>query len=209
MNVYEKIGLQRVINASGRMTYLGVSTLSDEVAQAAVAGGQSYVVISELIDRAGELISAHTGAEDSCVTCSASAGIAIAMAGLISRGRRSALEKLPLSEGLPNKVILQKGHSVDFGAPITTIMRLGGAVPVEAGNANLVYPSEIEDAIDDDTVCLFYCKSHHCVQKGMVSLEEMIEIAHRHGLPIVVDAAAEGDQKAIDDLCQAIDKYMK
>lgn len=25
----------------------------------------------------------------------------------------------------------------------------------------------------------------------------------------IVDAAAEGDQKTIDDLCQAIDKYMK
>ena len=25
----------------------------------------------------------------------------------------------------------------------------------------------------------------------------------------IVDAACEGDQKAIDDLCQAIDKYMK
>ena len=25
----------------------------------------------------------------------------------------------------------------------------------------------------------------------------------------IVDAAAEGDQKAIDDLCEAIDKYMK
>ena len=25
----------------------------------------------------------------------------------------------------------------------------------------------------------------------------------------IVDAAAEGDQQAIDDLCQAIDKYMK
>ena len=25
----------------------------------------------------------------------------------------------------------------------------------------------------------------------------------------IVDAAAEGDQKAIDDLCQAIDKFMK
>ncbi len=25
----------------------------------------------------------------------------------------------------------------------------------------------------------------------------------------IVDAAVEGDQKAIDDLCQAIDKYMK
>ena len=195
MNIYEKIGLQRIVNASGRMTYLGVSTLSDEVAKTAVEGGQNYVLIADLIDKAGELISTHTGAEDSCVTCSASAGIAIAMAGLISKGKRSIITRLPDSSGLKNEVIIQKGHVVDYGAPITTVMRLGGAVPVEVGNANLVYPSEIEEAINENTVCLFYCKSHHCVQKGMVSLEDMIEIAHRNDLPLVVDAAAEEDMR--------------
>ena len=193
--IYEKIGLQRVVNASGRMTYLGVSTLSDEVAEAAVQGGQNYVIIADLIDKAGELISAHTGAQDSCVTCSASAGIAISMAGLISKGMKSVINRLPDSTGLKNEVVLQKGHSVDYGAPITTIMRLGGAVPVEVGNANLVYPEEIEEAINEKTVCLFYCKSHHCVQKGMVSLEEMIRIAHDHDLPLIVDAAAEEDMR--------------
>ena len=193
--IYEKIGLQRVVNASGRMTYLGVSTLSDEVAKAAVEGGQNYVVIADLIDKAGELISTHTGAEDSCVTCSASAGIAISMAGLISKGERSIITRLPDSTGLKNEVILQKGHSVEYGAPITTIMRLGGAVPVEVGNANLVYPEEIEEAINEKTVALFYCKSHHCVQKGMVALEKMIEIAHNHNLPLVIDAAAEEDMR--------------
>lgn len=195
MNIYEKIGLQRIVNASGRMTYLGVSTISDEVARTAVEGGQNYVLISDLIDKAGELISAHTGAEDSCVTCSASAGIAIAMAGLISKGDRSILTRLPDSRGLANEVILQKGHSVDYGAPITTMMRLGGAAPVEAGNANMVYAAEIEGLINDRTVALLYCKSHHCVQKGMLSLEEMIRIAHEHDLPLVVDAAAEEDMR--------------
>ena len=63
LNVYEEIGLKRVVNASGRMTILGVSTLSDEVAQAAIAGGQSYVVIEDLIDKAGEIISRYTGGE--------------------------------------------------------------------------------------------------------------------------------------------------
>ena len=53
MSVYQDIGLERVINASGRVTVLGVSTISDKVAQAAVAGGQSYVVIEDLMDRAG------------------------------------------------------------------------------------------------------------------------------------------------------------
>ena len=51
MSVYQDIGLERVINASGRVTVLGVSTISDRVAQAAIAGGQSYVVIDDLMVR--------------------------------------------------------------------------------------------------------------------------------------------------------------
>ena len=42
---------------------------------------------------------------------------------------------------------------------------------MEAGTANEVVPEDIEGAITDKTVALFYVKSHHCVQKGMVSLE--------------------------------------
>ena len=81
MNIYEEIGLERVINASGRVTVLGVSTISEKVAEAAVAGGQSYVVMDDLIDKAGEIISRYTGAEDSCPTVCASAAIAISIAG--------------------------------------------------------------------------------------------------------------------------------
>lgn len=193
MSVYQDIGLKRVINASGRMTILGVSTLSDEVAQAAIAGGQSYVVIEELINRAGEIISTYTGAEDSCPTVCASAAIAMTIAGLISKGKKSIVDRLPDSSGLPNEIILQKGHSIEFGAQIPTMIRLGGGVPVETGAANEVFPEDIEEAITDKTVALLYVKSHHCIQKGMVELSVMKEIAHRHNLPLMVDAASEED----------------
>lgn len=193
MSVYQDIGLRRVVNASGRVTILGVSTLSDEVAQAAIAGGQSYVVIEELIDRAGEIISQYTGGEDSCVTCSASAAICLTVAGLISKGKKSIMDRLPDSTGLANEIVLQKGHSIDYGAPMPTMLRIGGGVPVEAGTANEVVPEDIEGAITDKTVALLYVKSHHCVQKGMVDLETMRDIAHRHNLPLMVDAAAEED----------------
>lgn len=195
MSVYQDIGLRRVINASGRVTILGVSTLSNEVAQAAIAGGQSYVVIDELIDRAGEIISSYTGAEDSCVTSSASAAIALAVAGLISKGKKGIIDRLPDSAGLANEIILQKGHSIEYGAPMPTMIRLGGGVPVEVGTANEVVPEDIEEAITENTVALLYVKSHHCVQKGMVEIEVMRDIAHRHHLPFMVDAAAEEDLK--------------
>ena len=193
MTVYEEIGLPRVINASGRVTVLGVSTISDKVAKAAVAGGQSYVVVEDLIDKAGEIISRYTGGEDSCPTVCASAAIALSVAGMISRGKKTIMDRLPDSTGLANETILQKGHVINFNAPIETMLRLGGGVPVEAGCATEVVPEDIEELINEKTVALLYVKSHHCVQKGMLDLPTMIDIAHRHNLPLMVDAAAEED----------------
>lgn len=129
MTVYEEIGLPRVINASGRVTVLGVSTISDKVAKAAVAGGQSYVVVEDLIDKAGEIISRYTGGEDSCPTVCASAAIALSVAGMISKGKKTIMDRLSDSTGLANEIILQKGHVINFNAPIETMLRLGGGVP--------------------------------------------------------------------------------
>lgn len=193
MTVYEEIGLPRVVNASGRVTVLGVSTISDKVAKAAVAGGQSYVVVEDLLDKAGEIISQYTGGEDSCPTVCASAAIALSVAGMISRGKKTIMDRLPDSTGLANEIILQKGHVINFNAPIETMLRLGGGVPVEAGCATEVVVEDVEELINEKTVALLYVKSHHCVQKGMLDLPTMIDIAHRHNLPLMVDAAAEED----------------
>ena len=126
MNIYEKIGLKRVINGSGKMTALGVSKISDTVAETMKEAGQNFVVIDDLIDRVGEMISKVTGGEDTCVTSSASAAIALSVAGK----SLTLIERLPDTTGLKNKVVLQKGHAVNYGAPITTMIRLGGGIPV-------------------------------------------------------------------------------
>jgi D-glucosaminate-6-phosphate ammonia-lyase len=163
--------------------------------EAVAEAAANYVEIEKLIDRVGELISTHTGGADSCVTSCASAGIAIAVAAVVSRGDPGVIERLPDSTGLANEVILLKGHNVNFGAPITSMIRLGGGVPVEAGQANESAAFCIHSAITPRTVAIFYVKSHHAVQKGMVPLVEMISIAHEHGLPLILDAAAEEDLK--------------
>ncbi len=105
----------------------------------------------------------------------------------------SYIEKLPFSEGLNNEIIIQKGHAINFGAPITQMIRLGGGVPIEVGQSNKVVKEHIEEAITEKTGALLYVKSHHAVQKGMVSIKDMIDIAHRYKLPLIVDGAAEED----------------
>ena len=193
MSIYQSIGLRRVVNASGHVTVLGVSTFSDRVAEAAKEAGQSYVVVEDLMTRAGELISQHIGAEASCPTSCASAAIALTVAALVTKGRYTDMMRLPDSSGLANQIVLQKGHSINYGAPMATMIRLGGGVPVEVGQANEVHAEDIEEAICDKTAALLYVKSHHSVQKGMVSIETMRDIAHAHGLPFMMDCAAEED----------------
>ena len=195
MNIYERLGLARVINASGKMTALGVSTIDEAVAKQMNEAAMSYVNIEDLYERAGLEIAKYTGAEDSCVTSSAAAGIAISVAACITGEDLSKVEKLPISTGMKNQIIIQKGHAVNFGAPVVQMIRLGGGVTVEVGQANKVEAFHIENTINENTAALLYVKSHHAVQKGMVSIEKMLQIAHGHNLPLIIDAAAEEDIK--------------
>lgn len=195
MNSYQELGLQKIVNASGRMTALGVSTVNEETARAMCAASMSFVAISDLIDAAGKVIASHVGSEDACPTAGAAAGIAIATAACIAKNSVSITQQLPCSDGLANEVIIQKGHCINFGAPVTQMIRLGGGKVVEVGETNHTLAQNISDAVTEKTAALIYVKSHHCVQKGMVSLEEMIAISKKMNIPLIVDAAAEEDLK--------------
>lgn len=55
---------------------------------------------------------------------------------------------------------------------------------------------QLESAITDATAALLYVKSHHCVQKGMLNIEDFAHVAQMYNLPLIVDAAAEEDLRA-------------
>ncbi len=192
-NIYLQMGLPRVVNASGRMTYLGVSTLSEGVLKDMISAASSYVVMDDLLDIVGKQISKITTAEDTCVTASASSGIVLAVAGLIAGDNLALIERLPNSYGLNNQIIIPKGHVVNYGAPVSTMIALAGGELIEAGQSNSVKKEHIISSINSETCGLFYVKSHHSVQKGMISLEDMIAIAQEYTIPLIVDAAAEED----------------
>jgi len=137
-NIYSKSGLQAVINASGRMTKLGVSTISKGVGETLVEAAGNYVVIDDLYAYAGKRIGDLIGTADACVTSSASAGIALAVASLICGGNLQKVKHLyDLMPSVTKKeVIVLKGHNVDFGAPVAEMVQIAGGKIVEAGYAN-------------------------------------------------------------------------
>lgn len=191
--LHAKYGLKRVINASGRMSILGVSAPTDSVMEAMKIGGQSYVEIDDLVDKAGDYIARILGSEAAVIVNSASSGIALCIAGIVTRGDRRKTLRLHQEPIAKNEIILLKGHNVQFGAPVETMVYLGGGKVVEAGYANEGKAEHIEDAISENTAAILYVKSHHSVQKNMVSVQEVWELAQRRGVPLIVDAAAEED----------------
>lgn len=194
-----KYGLKRVINASGRMSILGVSAPTDTVMDAMKTGGQNYVEIADLVDKAGDHVANILGSEAAVIVNSASSGITLSIAALVTQGNRRKSERLHQEKISKNEVIMLKGHNVQYGAPVETMIYLGGGKLVEVGYANEGKAEDIEEAISENTVAILYVKSHHAVQKNMISVEEAWEVARRKGVPLIVDAAAEED----------IQKYVK
>lgn len=190
---YEKFNLKEVINASGRMTILGVSKVSENVLAAQKFGGEHFFEMSELSIQTGAYLAKLLNVEDAQVVSSASAGIAQSVAALIGEGS-SYHAYHPYTEKIARReIILPKGHNVDYGTPVEVMVEQGGGQVVEAGYANMCSPEHIEMMITEQTVAILYIKSHHTVQKSMLSVAEAAVVAKAHDVPLIVDAAAEED----------------
>lgn len=190
---FDKFNLKEVINASGRMTILGVSKVSESVLAAQRFGGEHFFEMSELSIQTGRYLAKLLKVEDAQVVSSASAGIAQSVAALIGAGSLYHAYH-PYTEKITKReIILPKGHNVDYGTPVDVMITQGGGQPVEAGYANMCSSEHLEMMITEKTAAILYIKSHHTVQKSMLSVEEAAEIADKHQLPLIVDAAAEED----------------
>ncbi|WNN48109.1 DgaE family pyridoxal phosphate-dependent ammonia lyase [Siccibacter colletis] len=192
-SIYEKYQLTPVINASGRMTALGVSTPRPEVVEAVTTGMNHYFEMKDLVDKTGAYIAQLLEVEAATVVSCASAGIAQSVAAMLVQDSQWLLENLHTTSIENNEIVLPKGHNVNFGAPVGTMVALGGGRVVEAGYANECSAEQLAAAITPRTAAILYIKSHHSVQKSMLSVEQAVVVARKHNLPLIVDAAAEED----------------
>jgi L-seryl-tRNA(Ser) seleniumtransferase/D-glucosaminate-6-phosphate ammonia-lyase len=193
--VYQQFGVDNVINAAGKMTALGGTAQSDAVARAQAAAAQSHVDIETLRRRAGELVARYTGAQAASITSGAAAGIAISAAACITGTHVDRVLRVPNTDGLRRRVLLQAGHAINFGASVTQMIELGGGRPEIIGWANSVPKALLDAALTAhaDIVAMVYVQSHHSVQEQMIPLMDCIGAAHRNHVPVIVDAAAEQD----------------
>jgi L-seryl-tRNA(Ser) seleniumtransferase len=173
-----------VVNACGIYTDLGGSRLSPAVWAAMSETNDAFVDMVDLLACTGERIASLIGAEAARVTPGASAAIALGVGACLTGLDRARMERLPDSSGMPNEVILQRGHRYKYDrCPL-----LAGARIVEVGSEEGTTPEEIARAIGAETAALFV-PAHLDGQNGTTPLVAAAAIARERGIPTVVDAA--------------------
>jgi len=192
--ICRRFGFKRALNALGMSTILGANTASAEVRQAVDDILQISVEIDELQAAACRVIARATGAEAGCVTSSCSAGLAIAAAAAMTGPDLTRIGRLPDTDGMPNEAALLLAHDVNFGAPISQMIRLSGARVAYIGTASHCDDFQVRGALHERTAALFYVDSGVVNPAGdFPTLEQCVALARARGVPVVVDAAAAAD----------------
>jgi uncharacterized pyridoxal phosphate-dependent enzyme len=194
MTFFERHKVPLVVNAIGTSTIVGANVAPPEVIAAASEALAANCEIDELQRAACRAIAQATGAEAGCVTSSASSGIAIATAACMTGPDLSKISRLPDTEGLANEVLLQQAHNVNFGAPISQMVRLSGARVIRLGTANHCDAFHLRGALSPRTAAVLYVvNSAVSSAADLLPLEQCVGIASAAGVPVIVDAAAETD----------------
>ena len=184
MSIYDEIGLPRVINAAGSMTYLGGSLMHPEVLEAMRSAAGSYVFIEDLLKWASDEIAAHTGAAAGLVTTGTTGGLILATAACLTGTDRQRMQQLPDTRDFKAEVIMQKQHRISFDHAV----RIAGARIVEVGSPHETALADIEAALSAQTAAVLHMALE---PQPTAALSEVADLAHEHGVPVIVDAAAE------------------
>jgi D-glucosaminate-6-phosphate ammonia-lyase len=214
VNLHQTYDLTPVINLSGPLTMYGTSISSERVATAAAEALRHHWDMDELFACAGDLIARWSGTEAGTLTACSAAGVTLTVAACMTGADLGRIHQLPDATGMKNEVVIQKGHAVNFGAPVEQMIRIAGATVREVGTVNKTTATQIKHALGPQTAAAMFVVSHHTSQFGFVQLKEFVALCHEHGVPVIIDAAAQDHQierlasSGADLIVLSVQKYL-
>jgi len=186
VTTYESIGVEPVINCWGTMTILGGSLMPPEVMAAMEEANKAFVYMPELIEGAGRRLAELTGAEWGCVTAGATSAIYAATAACVCGGDTEKMAKIPDTTGMKNEAVVPKAHFTEY---VDVAARMVGLKLIQVDSK-----SELEAAINEKTAIVYILgevSRPGYPTRGNLSYEDIVSVAGKHGVPTLVDAAAE------------------
>ncbi len=179
-NLYRSIGVKPLINAKGTFTIITGSQTLPEVKRAMDDASRAYVQMDELMDGVGQRLAELTGAEWGIVTAGCCAALTHTTAACLAGTDPERMQRLPNLEGLKSEVVIPAysrnvyDHAIRMlGVKIVTVHE----------------PSELEAAFNERTAMAYILGGPQ--DDGPLGTKVVAEVAKRHNVPVIVDAAAE------------------
>lgn len=196
MSVYEDFGVKTIINVAGASTRVGGALMPRAVVEAMADAATESVPMVDLQAGASRYIAEVTGAEAGYVTAGASAALTLGSAAILAGMDPGLMDRLPDTTGMKNEFIISREHRNGYDHAA----RVAGARFVEVGMNEVVANAgvrrteawEYEAAIGPNTAAIYYGQG----PDSEPPLAEVIAVARRHNVPVIVDAAGELPPKA-------------
>lgn len=182
---YDKLGVEKIINAAGTYTTLTAACMPPQVRRAVEQAALHPVRLHELQVASGEYLAKKLRCEGALVTSGASGAITLATAACMANANGSKPGALPQDAGsLKNEIIIQKSHRYSYDHA----MMLCGAVIRE-----VVTLDDYKRAFNEKTVMtnFFNAAEEEEGPPAEIGREQWLEIAHQHNVPCHIDAAAD------------------
>ena len=184
--LYDQLGVKRLINARGDPTVLGGSTVGPSVQAAMEEGNEYFVDMPELMHRSGEEIARIIGCEAAMVTSGCFAALVLGTAAIMAGNDPDKIAQLPDSTGMKSEFLIMKGMRYHYDK----YAQVAGGKLVEVGNPEATTAEQMEAAIGPNTAGIVYLSKMEN-SPGMLSIPEVINIARKKDVAVIVDAAAE------------------
>lgn len=189
MGIYQELGLKPIINAAGTYTVLGGSRMSDQTLEAMRQAANDFIPIRELQKTVNAAIARLTRNPGAYVPNGAATGLYLAVAAAIQMRLGKRFYYLDRDEIAKTNIVMFKAHRNPYDLVIGNL----GAQYRELSFPNIIFPptpEDLENAIDDNTAAIYFAASGW-VAPGFLPLEEVMAIAKKRGVPVIVDAAAQ------------------
>ena len=186
-DIYRRLGLTPVINCATTYTRLGGSIMAPEVAAAMAEAAPVFVDIHALQVAVGQRLAELTDNEAAYVSNGAAAGIAIAVSAAVCGDDPALMARLPRRlAGMRDQVVVHRTQRLWYDHAVRQI----GVELVEIGHTYETQAWELDDALSDRTAAVVYFAGTH-LNRNTLPLEYVVDRAHAHGVPVIVDAAAQ------------------
>ena len=183
--IYSSLGVKRAITASGSTTAYGGSKTRPEIHDAMNKASRMMVSLDDLNRAASRIIADATGAEAGFVASGAAGGLVLQAAAVIAGSDPAKMDRLPDSAGMKNEIIIHKSHRFPYDQCYTSV----GGKFVEIGDGRRCQPWQLEAAFTENTAAVAYLFSPFITRRA-IPFPQVCEIAHSHGVPVIVDAAS-------------------